>query len=97
MEVWNLNTGRRYIQDEDDLYGNYYDEIWNINNGFELYYQQYMQEQQQHVLQTEQLRKQGKKYKPKSQQYIKLQKEMIRKQEEVQEEMFQSFKVYTSV
>ena len=97
MEVWNPNTGRRYIYDEDDLYGNYYDEISNIDDGFELYYQRYMQEQQQHVLQMEQLRKQDKKYEPKSQQYIKLQKEMIRKREEVQEEMFQNVKVRTSV
>ena len=56
-----------------------------------------MQEQQQHVLQMEQHRKQDKKYKPKSQQYIKLHKEMIQKQEEVQEEMFQNVKVHTSV
>ena len=55
MEMWNPNTGRRYIFDEDDFYGNYYDEIWNIDEGFELYYQRYMQEQQQHVLQMEQL------------------------------------------
>ena len=61
MEMWNPNTGRRYIFDEDDFYGNYYDEIWNIDDGFELYYQRYMQEQQQHVLQMEQLQKQDKK------------------------------------
>ena len=96
MEVWNPNTGRRYIFDEDDLYGNYYDEIWNIDEGFELYYQRYMHEQQQHVLQIEQLRKQERKQEPKSQQYIKLHKDMIWKQEEVQEEMFQNIKACTS-
>ena len=45
----------------------------------------------------EQLQEQDKKHKPKSQQYIKLQKEMIQKREEVQEERFQNFKVSTSV
>ena len=54
LKVWNSHTGRRYIFDEDDLYGYYFDEIWNIKEGFELYYQQYIQEQQQLVLQIEQ-------------------------------------------
>ena len=39
MELWNPNTGRPYIFDEDDFYGNYYDEIFNINEGFKLYCQ----------------------------------------------------------
>ena len=42
MELWNPNIGRRYIFDEDDFYGNYYDKIWNTDKGFELYYQRYM-------------------------------------------------------
>ena len=50
MEVWISNTSRRYIYDEDDLYGDYYDELWNIDEGFELYYKRYVQEQQQHIL-----------------------------------------------
>ena len=53
--MWNPNTGERYIFDEDEIQGNYYNELWNINKEFDLYYQQYLQEQQQHVLQIEQL------------------------------------------
>mmetsp|Transcript_59739 Transcript_59739/g.64467 ORF Transcript_59739/g.64467 Transcript_59739/m.64467 type:complete len:205 (-) Transcript_59739:85-699(-) len=86
----------RYVFDGDSLYGNDYDEIWNINEGFKLHYQRYMQEQQQHVLQIEQLQKQDRKQEPKFQQYVQLQKEMIQKREEIQEEMFQNFKVCTS-
>ena len=55
MEVWNPNTGRQYIYDEDDFYGDYYDVVWNIEEGFELSYQRYLQEHQQHILQIEQL------------------------------------------
>ena len=65
--MWNPNTGRRYVYDENDFYGDYYDELWNINKGFELNYQQYLQEQQQHILQIEQLQKQDRKQDPKSQ------------------------------
>ena len=61
MELWNPNTGRRYIYDEDDLYGYYYDEIWSIGKAFKLYYQQYMQGQQQQVLQIEHLQKHNRK------------------------------------
>ena len=39
MEMWNPNTGQRYIYDEDDFYSDYCDELWNIDKGFELYYQ----------------------------------------------------------
>ena len=65
--MWNPNTGRRFIFDEDDFYCEYYAEVWNINEGFGLYYQQYLQEQKQYILQIEQLWKQEGKQKPKSQ------------------------------
>ena len=57
-EMWNPNTGRQFIFDEGDFYCEYYDEIWKIDKGFDLYYQQYLQEQEQHILQIEQLQKQ---------------------------------------
>ena len=43
-EAWNPNTGKRYIYDEDDFYNEYYDEIWGIEEGFDLHYQRYLQE-----------------------------------------------------
>ena len=42
MELWNPNTGRRYIYNENGFYSDYYDEVQNINKGFELYYQKYL-------------------------------------------------------
>ena len=54
MEVWNPNKERQDIYDEDDdFYGVYYDEVWNIDKRFKLYYQRYLQEQQQHILQIQ--------------------------------------------
>ena len=96
MEVWNPNTGRRHIYDEDDLYGDPYDELWNIEEGVELYYQRYQHEHRQHILQSEQLRKQEREEEPQSQEYVQLQKEMIQKRKAVQETMFQHFKGHTS-
>ena len=55
IELWNPNTGSQYIFDEDDFYSvyEYYNEVWNINKGFKLYYQQYLQERQYHILEIE--------------------------------------------
>ena len=46
MEVWNPNTEKPYVYDEDDFYDDYYDLLWNIDKGFKLFYQRYLQEQQ---------------------------------------------------
>ena len=59
-EMWSPNKGREYIFDEVDFYCDYYDEVWNIDKGFNLHCQRYLQEQEQEqrILQIEQLQKQ---------------------------------------